>query len=359
MSRRRARRAAKKAATETTTPPTGETKETSPDAPSTDSTNSSSPSLPTPTPELLLPTPTKHKTLEEVLKGMEPTLLDYAVASIQDIEDLDMMEPNELVEALIAVASAILISSEFCTDKESASKYCQQLATVVLLSVEEEKEEAGSLAWMNKTTLVAGYANLPTISNEASKFLMMGEQKKTNVEVMGTMDKFLDENSGAAKKRQRREAKEREKLRQLRIRVLAISESIREQEEEAIRKLPSRLEAVYVGDLSISNYTLSTPDGQVLADDCNINMVQGRKYGLCGRNGIGKTTLLRAIASRDIENMPSNLRCLHVSQEVHGDELSVLDTIVTADFELMTAKKEEEDMSNDPNHEPTELAAVG
>ena len=51
-------------------------------------------------------------------------------------------------------------------------------------------------------------------------------------------------------------------------------------------------------------------------DDCNIQLVEGRKYGLCGRNGIGKTTLLRAIASREIPDFPLNLRCLHVSQEV-------------------------------------------
>mgnify|MGYP006111300277 FL=1 len=54
-------------------------------------------------------------------------------------------------------------------------------------------------------------------------------------------------------------------MRLLRLRVEEISRSIREKEEEAIRTLPSRLETQYKGDLSISNYTLATPDGNVLA----------------------------------------------------------------------------------------------
>ena len=76
---------------------------------------------------------------------------------------------------------------------------------------------------------------------------------------------YSDQNSSQARKRQRAEKKEREKMRLLRLRVEEISRSIREKEEEAIRTLPSRLEAQYKGDLSISNYTLATPDGNVLA----------------------------------------------------------------------------------------------
>ena len=291
---------------------------------------------------------------------MDGTLREYAISSINDLEDTNMMDPAEVVQALIETVSAILISSEFCSDPSHVLEICRTLATVVIDNTEKIVEDAAdSLAWMAKQTLTVGYENLPTNSTDMSRFLIMGEQKKTNAEEMGTMDDFLDQNSSQARKRQRREAKEREALRKLRLKVLAIAQSIREKEEAAIRALPSRLEAQYKGDLSISNYTLSTPDGTVLADDCCIQLSQGRKYGLCGRNGIGKTTLLRAIASRDIPEMPSNLRCLHVSQEVHGeDDKTVLQTVIEADYELLMAKKEEEDMSNDPNHDPSELAAV-
>ena len=86
--------------------------------------------------------------------------------------------------------------------------------------------------------------------------------------------------------------------------------------------------------------------------------MEGRKYGLCGRNGIGKTTLLRAIASREIPDFPSNLRCLHVSQEVQGDDTTVLNTIIEGDYELFMTRQEEHDLEQDPNHEPEQLQAV-
>ena len=58
----------------------------------------------------------------------------------------------------------------------------------------------------------------------------------------------------------------------------------------------------------------------------------GRNYGLVGRNGVGKTTLLRSIAEGIIA-LPSFLNVVHVEQEIEGDELSALETVVRADEE--------------------------
>jgi len=46
-----------------------------------------------------------------------------------------------------------------------------------------------------------------------------------------------------------------------------------------------------------------------------VSLIFGRKYGLVGRNGTGKSTLLRAISAREIE-VPTHLDILHVEQEV-------------------------------------------
>jgi ATP-binding cassette subfamily F protein 3 len=42
----------------------------------------------------------------------------------------------------------------------------------------------------------------------------------------------------------------------------------------------------------------------------------GRRYGLVGRNGTGKSTLLRHISGRELWGIPAHLRILHVEQEV-------------------------------------------
>jgi len=52
--------------------------------------------------------------------------------------------------------------------------------------------------------------------------------------------------------------------------------------------------------------------GKALLDKATVRLARGRKYGLVGRNGIGKTTLINAICRRELDNMPKNLHVLQV-----------------------------------------------
>ena len=49
--------------------------------------------------------------------------------------------------------------------------------------------------------------------------------------------------------------------------------------------------------------------------DTNLTLAYGRRYGLVGKNGIGKSTLLRALSKREVP-IPTNISILHVEQEV-------------------------------------------
>ena len=53
------------------------------------------------------------------------------------------------------------------------------------------------------------------------------------------------------------------------------------------------------------------------------------RYGLVGRNGTGKTTLLRHLAQRLLKGIPSNCQILHVEQEVSA-ELALRPRLPTA-----------------------------
>ena len=54
----------------------------------------------------------------------------------------------------------------------------------------------------------------------------------------------------------------------------------------------------------------------IVMQDATVTMAYGRRYGLVGRNGTGKTTLLRAMAYHQIKGIPENCQILHVEQEV-------------------------------------------
>ena len=82
--------------------------------------------------------------------------------------------------------------------------------------------------------------------------------------------------------------------------------------------------------------------------DADLLCAFGRRYGLVGRNGSGKSTLLRQISSKEIP-VPSSISILHVEQEVSGDDMSALDSVISADLELIALWEEEKKiLATDP-----------
>ncbi|CAI7991054.1 ATP-binding cassette sub-family F member 3 [Geodia barretti] len=84
-------------------------------------------------------------------------------------------------------------------------------------------------------------------------------------------------------------------------------------------------------DLKIENIDISYGQ-KTLLSGADLGLTFGRRYGLVGRNGTGKTTLLRSIASRELR-LPSHLTVLHVEQEVERGEGSALESVLECDFE--------------------------
>lgn len=84
--------------------------------------------------------------------------------------------------------------------------------------------------------------------------------------------------------------------------------------------------------------------GKLLLENTTLTIAAGRRYGLVGPNGKGKSTLLRLIARRQIP-VPENLDVLLVEQEVVGTEQSALASVVAADVELMELREEEAEIN--------------
>lgn len=54
--------------------------------------------------------------------------------------------------------------------------------------------------------------------------------------------------------------------------------------------------------------------GKTLLENTNIKLAYGKKYGLVGRNGIGKTCLMNALARGEFAKTPTHLQILLVEQ---------------------------------------------
>lgn len=82
-------------------------------------------------------------------------------------------------------------------------------------------------------------------------------------------------------------------------------------------------------DIFIENFDICFGE-KVLISGANVTLVGGRRYGFVGRNGLGKSTLLRMISSGQLY-IPPHLSVLHVEQEVVGDDTKALDSVLSCD----------------------------
>eukprot|EP00441_Pelagodinium_beii_P031378 CAMPEP_0197635314 /NCGR_PEP_ID=MMETSP1338-20131121/11163_1 /TAXON_ID=43686 ORGANISM="Pelagodinium beii, Strain RCC1491" /NCGR_SAMPLE_ID=MMETSP1338 /ASSEMBLY_ACC=CAM_ASM_000754 /LENGTH=596 /DNA_ID=CAMNT_0043207335 /DNA_START=6 /DNA_END=1793 /DNA_ORIENTATION=+ len=102
---------------------------------------------------------------------------------------------------------------------------------------------------------------------------------------------------------------------------------------------------------------------QELLYNATLKLAHGQKYGLIGRNGVGKSTLLRAMAERDGRvPIPKHILIMHVEQEIKGDDTTVLDSVLKADLEREWLLKTEEELlskEDDGSGEEPKVRGVG
>jgi ATP-binding cassette subfamily F protein 3 len=67
-------------------------------------------------------------------------------------------------------------------------------------------------------------------------------------------------------------------------------------------------------DIKIDSFDISISGLRILTES-SLTLAYGRRYGLVGQNGIGKSTLLRALSRREVA-IPTHISILHVEQEV-------------------------------------------
>lgn len=117
-----------------------------------------------------------------------------------------------------------------------------------------------------------------------------------------------------------------------------------------------------VKDITVENFSVSAR-GKELLKNTSVKISHGKRYGLIGPNGMGKSTLLKLLAWRKIP-VPKNIDVLLVEQEVVGDNRTALEAVVSANEELIKLRQEVaslQDASNtgDGNEDDDEGNDVG
>ncbi|KAK5457120.1 hypothetical protein LTS15_004901 [Exophiala xenobiotica] len=119
-------------------------------------------------------------------------------------------------------------------------------------------------------------------------------------------------------------------------------------------------------DIDVKDLSISI-GGRDLLDHAHLRILEGGHYVLAGRNGTGKSSLLRALAERRVPGVPSNLRLLLLGQtRVSSDALTessesqdlsqtVLDHVTKSDKRRESALRDADHLTQD-SHAKTPVA---
>lgn len=107
-------------------------------------------------------------------------------------------------------------------------------------------------------------------------------------------------------------------------------------------------------DIKIENFDISFAGRRILTD-ANLTVAFGRRYGVVGKNGIGKSTLLKAMSRREIA-VPPHISILYVEQEVVGDDTPAIEMVLRADVWREHLLEKERDLTNRVNMIESEQA---
>jgi ATP-binding cassette subfamily F protein 2 len=82
-----------------------------------------------------------------------------------------------------------------------------------------------------------------------------------------------------------------------------------------------------------------------MLDGTAVVLNHGNRYGLIGRNGCGKSTLMKALGARAIP-IPGGIDTFHLKEEVEpSDTMTALDAVMSVDEERARLEKEAEDLN--------------
>ncbi|KAL7426089.1 hypothetical protein ACHAXH_000349 [Discostella pseudostelligera] len=97
-------------------------------------------------------------------------------------------------------------------------------------------------------------------------------------------------------------------------------------------------------DVNVQNFTLQHK-GNVMLDGTAIILNHGNRYGLLGRNGCGKSTLMKALGARAIP-IPAGIDIFHLKEEIEpSDTMTALEAVMSVDEERARLEKEAEELN--------------
>ena len=205
---------------------------------------------------------------------------------------------------------------------------------------------------------------------EAAALIEKVQREKEEKEARKAAKKAENEAKRAAKKAEKEKGKKKkgeDDITTLEEAMKGVSVAAAEKQAEASGAISkSALKRTVTGvlasrptsrDIKITNFSMGM-NGRELVKDCDIEITIGRRYGLLGQNGCGKTNFLECIAAREIP-IPDHIDIYHLREEAEPTDRSAIQTVIDElANELTRLQKLEEHIMENFGPEDERLEAI-
>ncbi|KAJ5113545.1 ABC transporter ATP-binding protein [Penicillium angulare] len=275
--------------------------------------------------------------LQAQIPGLDHVISEYSVGYLTHASHLfveDANAPSPLVEAAETVTELLISASG-----DFSPQNCTAIGNLV-------EKFITSLASANGTD--AEQRQMPFAAKKLDQTINVGSQRNMS-STLGLTGTNVDLESANARKVESRVDKKKLEKAERKIRAKQEKKQMKTVTYEASRLLNQPDETMTyeeffmaVNPLQLGSDSQSkskdvkldridiTIGGQRILTDADLTLAYGRRYGLVGQNGIGKSTLLRALSRREVA-IPSHISILHVEQEITGDDTPALQAVLDAD----------------------------
>lgn len=252
--------------------------------------------------------------ISAVLPSLDPVITEYSVgflnhASTSTSPDADI----ELAEAISTVRSILLDAAPPSVSEESITALVEKLVRQLDEAHGDERKLASSKAKkLDQTIHMASQRNI------SSTMGLVGTG--IDIDAVGTRKVESKVDKKKLEKAERKiKAKQDKKVMK---NVTYEASKLITADEENYDDFYMQVNPLTLGSGSqgkSKDIKLDRVDVQIgglrILSDTTLTLAYGRRYGLVGQNGIGKSTLLRALSRREIA-IPTHITILHVEQEV-------------------------------------------
>ncbi|RYO79095.1 hypothetical protein DL766_003271 [Monosporascus sp. MC13-8B] len=289
--------------------------------------------------------------IRAVIPDIDPVLSDYSVGYLRHAStawagDEESSGLSPLSEAAAAITELLLSASGNLSGPQ------QEKIQALVAKWVEKYEEA------NNTN---GERRGPSAVKRLDQAIQVGAQRNMSSTLAVTTGNVDLESANARKVESKVDRKKLEKA-ERKIAAKQSKKQFKNVEYEASRLLnqaedAQSYEELYMAvnplqlgsggskskDIKIDNIDVSIGGKRILTDT-DLTLTYGHRYGLVGNNGVGKSTLLRALSRREVP-IPTHISILHVEQEITGDDTSALQAVLDADVWRKILLKEQTEIT--------------